>query len=60
MRNNKSTKLKVATIKKFQKIIKKDYGMAISKEVADELGYSLLKLTRLAIKVSAREMKKKK
>lgn len=60
MKNNKSTKLKAATIKKLQKIMKDDYGQNLSKKSADELGYSLLKLTKLAINVSVREMKKKK
>jgi len=42
-------RLKAKTIKDFQKIIKRDYGQTISEEEANELGTSLLRLTRLAL-----------
>ena len=53
-------KLKTKTIKELQEIMKKDYGMSISEEVAADLGSRLLSLSRIAINVTAREMKKKK
>lgn len=36
-------------IKNLQKIIKQDYGQTINKEDANELGTSLLRLTKIAL-----------
>ncbi len=41
-------------------IITKDYGVQISDEDAEELGVSLLRLTRVALQVRAREYEKEK
>lgn len=41
--------LKKKTIQDLQKIIKRDYGQILSEEEANELGTSLLRLTRLAL-----------
>jgi hypothetical protein len=53
-------KLKSKTIKELQKIIKKDYGKEISEEHADELGFRLLRLARLALTALARKEKSEK
>jgi flagellin-specific chaperone FliS len=37
------------SIKELQEIIKRDYGQTLSEEEANELGTSLLRLTRLAL-----------
>lgn len=37
------------SIKKLRKVIKRDYGQTLSEEEANELGTSLLRLTRLAL-----------
>jgi hypothetical protein len=42
-------RLKKKTIEDFQKIIKRDYGQILSEEEANELGTSLLCLTKLAL-----------
>ena len=47
--------LKEKTIKELQKILKKDYGMSISKNKANDLGGSLLKLANLALNVQDRK-----
>lgn len=46
------------TIQEFQKIIERDYGQTLSEEEANELGTSLLRLTRLALTSQARALEK--
>jgi hypothetical protein len=41
--------LKAKTIQDLKKIIKRDYGQILSEDEANELGTSLLRLTRLAL-----------
>ncbi len=52
--------LKNKTIKELQEIIKKDYGKEISEKEGDELGGSLLRLTRTALNVMAKKEKEEK
>lgn len=42
-------KLKQKTTKELQEIIKRDYGKEINEDEAQELGTSLLRLTKLAL-----------
>jgi len=51
--------LKARTIKDLQKIIKRDYGVEISEEDAQELGGSLLRLTRLILNRQLEKQSKK-
>jgi hypothetical protein len=51
-------RLKKKTIEDFQKIIKRDYGQILSEEEVNELGTSLLRLTKLALTAQARAIKK--
>jgi aldehyde:ferredoxin oxidoreductase len=51
--------LKAKTIKDLQKIIKRDYGVEISKEDAQEFGGSLLRLTRLILNRQLEKQTKK-
>lgn len=51
-------RLKAKTIQDFKKIIKRDYGQILSEEDANELGISLLRLTRLALTAQARTLEK--
>lgn len=44
--------LKKQTIEGLKKIVEKDYGVLLSDSEANEFGSSLLRLTRLTIKVS--------
>jgi len=44
-------------IKELQAILKKDYGKDVSDEEAAELGYDLLKLTRVALNAQLRKKK---
>ena len=53
-------KLKKQTIKELKKIIKNDYGVLLNDDQAQELGISLLKLTRLALTALARADEKEK
>ena len=46
--------LKPKTIRELQTIIKTDYGTTLSEAEANELGVSLLKLTRVALEATAR------
>ena len=48
------------SIKELQEIIKRDYGQTLSEEEANELGTSLLRLTRLALTAQARALEKAK
>jgi hypothetical protein len=50
--------LKKRTIQDLQKIIKRDYGQTLSEEEANELGTSLLRLTKLALTAQARALEK--
>lgn len=50
--------LKAKTIQDFKKIIKRDYGQILSEEEANELGISLLRLTKLALTAQARAIEK--
>lgn len=52
-------KLKGKTIKELQNIIKKDYGSNLSEEKANELGVSLLKLTKLVLNFNIKKRKDK-
>jgi hypothetical protein len=52
--------LKTQTIKELKNIIEKDYGIPINDDDAEELGCSLLKLTRLSITALARADEKNK
>ncbi len=51
-------RLKTKTIQDLQKIIQRDYGQILSEEEANELGTSLLRLTRLALNAQARAIEK--
>lgn len=42
-------------VKKLQAILKKDYGQTVTNEQAQELGVSLLRITRVAVAVLARK-----
>jgi hypothetical protein len=44
----------------FKKIIKKDYGKDLIDDQAEELGVSLLRLTRVGLSALARDLDKKK
>jgi hypothetical protein len=46
--------LKKKTIQDLQKIIERDYGQNLSEEETNELGISLLRLTRLGLAARAR------
>ena len=46
--------LKKPTIENLKKIISQDYGVELLDEKANEFGYSLLRLTRLAVVALAR------
>ena len=50
--------LKKRTIQDLQKIIKRDYGQTLSEEEANELGTSLLRLTKLALTAQVRALEK--
>ena len=50
--------LKKITKENLKKIIHQDYGVELSDEKANELGYSLLRLTKLAIVALARAEEK--
>lgn len=47
-------------IEKLRQIVEKDYGCKISKEQAEELGMSLLRLTRVALRAQTRIYENKK
>ena len=53
-------KLPNKAIKELQEILKKDYGQIVSKEDADELGHTLLRLTRVGLAALARASKSEK
>lgn len=44
-------------LKQLQNILEKDYGRKVSEEVANELGTSLLRLTRIGLAALARTKK---
>lgn len=50
--------LKKRTIQDLQIIIKRDYGQTLSEEEANELGISLLRLTRLALTAQTKALEK--
>lgn len=52
--------LKKKIIQDLQKIIKRDYGQSLSEKEANELGISLLRLTRLGLIAQARAIEKAK
>ena len=56
--NLSEMELKKTTIENLKKIIHQDYGVELSDEQANELGYSLLRLTKLAIVALARAEEK--
>lgn len=47
-------------IKEFKQIIKKDYGKDLSEDQVEELGTSLLRLTRVGLSALARQSEKEK
>lgn len=51
-------RLSKQAIEEFKKIIKKDYGKDITDEEAQELGVSLLRLTRVGLSATARAIDK--
>lgn len=51
-------KLKQKTTKELQEIIKRDYCQEINESEAQELGTSLLRLTRIALTAQARSIEK--
>ena len=51
--------LRKSTIEELKTIIKKDYGVSISDIQAKELGYSLLRLSKLAVVALLRADKNK-
>lgn len=52
-------KLPSKALKEFKAIIKKDYGKDISDADAQELGISLLRLTRVALSATVRSINEK-
>jgi len=46
-----SSKLKTQSLKELQQIVLKDYGVDLTQEEADQFGFSLLKVTRIAVRV---------
>jgi hypothetical protein len=51
--------LKKRTIEELKEIVKRDYGILLSDEEANEFGSSLLRITRLAVTALARADEKK-
>lgn len=51
--------LKEKTTQKLLEIIKEDYGISLNKEEAQQLGFSLLRLTRIASVAFARAEEKR-
>ena len=50
--------LKKRTIQDLQRIIKRDYSQTLSEDEANEVGISLLRLTRLGLTAQARALEK--
>ena len=44
-----STQLKQKSLEELQRIVHQDYGVDLTQDEADQFGFSMLKITRLAI-----------